>query len=97
MDRPSLTDCRTWRVILDHEEQMLGLTQTPSGVRLEDVEKESREKGYSIGAGYSPKGKFHTSPEENEKQVFSYRWLATEKHTARSSSVGCAGFAKGLE
>ena len=52
---------------------MLGLTWTPSGVRLEDVKKENREKGYSTGTGYSPKGKIHTSPEENEKQVFS--WL----------------------
>ena len=56
-------------MIPDHEEQMLGLTPTPSGLRLEDVEKESRKKCYNTG--YRPKGKIHTSPEENEKQVFS--------------------------
>lgn len=48
---------------------MLGLTPTPSGLGLGDVEKENRKKGYSTG--YRPKGKLHTSPEENEKQVFS--------------------------
>lgn len=56
-------------MILDHAEQMLGLTPTPSGLRLGDVEKENRKKGYTTG--YRPKGELHTSPEENEKQVFS--------------------------
>lgn len=64
-----LTGCRHSRVIPDRGEQMLGLTPTPSGLRLGDVEKENRKKGYSTG--YHPKGKLHTSPEENEKQVFS--------------------------
>lgn len=62
---------------------MLGLTWTPSGVRLEDVKRENTEKGYSTGTGYSPKGKIHTSQEKNEKQVFSLGWLATEKPWAK--------------
>lgn len=56
-------------MIPDHEGQMSGLTPTPSGLRLEDGEKERRKKGYNTG--YHPKGKIHTSPEANEKQVFS--------------------------
>lgn len=70
---PSLTDGGISGLRLDCDEQTLGLTWTPSRVQLEDIEKESREKGYSTGKGYGPEGKIHTSSEESEMQVFS--WL----------------------
>ena len=69
----SVTDCRDSAEILGQEEQRSGLTGTPSEVRLEDVDKENQGKCQSPSTGFFPQGETSHSPEENEKQVFS--WL----------------------
>lgn len=74
-DPPSLA-ADTPGGIPDHAEQMLGLTPTPSGLRLGDVEKENRKRGYTTGC--RPKGELHTSLKRMKSRC-SLGWLVTEK------------------
>lgn len=73
---PSLAGCRHSRVIPDHAEQMLGLTPTPSGLRLGDVEKENRKR--VIPQVIAPRENF-TLLLNRMKSRCSLGWLVTEK------------------
>lgn len=73
---PSLAGCSNSRVILDRKEQMLGLIPTPSGLRLEDVKKESRRR--VIAQVIAPREKF-TLPLNRMKSRCSLGWLVIEK------------------